>query len=126
MYRNIVADALSRIREVNMLSFTEITSDLYDHLRGKYPNDSYFAKYWARVEPGIDTTTSSKESFHIANGLLYRNGKSVFQICLRSKREFFLNAMMHPPQGTLEYIVHSFSSPLNFIGLRCVLTYIAM
>ena len=23
-------------------------------------------------------------------------GRSVFQICLRSKREFFLNAMMHP------------------------------
>ena len=35
----------------------------------------YFAKYWARVESGTDTTTSSKESFHIANGLLYRNGK---------------------------------------------------
>ena len=53
-------------------------------------------------------------------------GRSVFQICLRSKREFFLNAMMHPQQGTLEYIVHSFSSPLNSIGLRCVLTYITM
>ena len=68
---NIVADALSRIREVNMLSFTEITSDLYDHLQGKYPDDSYFAKYRARVESGTDTTTSSKEYFHIANGLLY-------------------------------------------------------
>ena len=53
-------------------------------------------------------------------------GRSVFQIFLRSKREFFLNAMMHPQQDTLEYIVHSFSSPLNFIGLRYVLTYIAM
>ena len=72
---NIVADALNRIREVNMLSFTEITSNLYDHLQGKYPDDNYFAKDWARVESGTNTTTSSKESFHIANGLLYRNGK---------------------------------------------------
>ena len=72
---HIVADALSRIREVNMLSFTEITSDLYDHLRGQYPDDSYFPKYWARVESGADTTASSKESFHISNGLLYHNGK---------------------------------------------------
>ena len=38
---NNVANALIRIREVNMLSFTEITSDLYDHLQGKYPDDSY-------------------------------------------------------------------------------------
>ena len=42
---NTIIDELSRIREVNMLSFTEITSDLCDHLRGKYPNDSYFSKY---------------------------------------------------------------------------------
>ena len=56
-------------------SITKITSNLYDHLQGKYPDDGYFAKYWARVESGTDTTTSSKEYFHIANGLLYRNGK---------------------------------------------------
>ena len=109
---NTVADALSRIREVNMLSFTEITSDLYDHLRGKYPDDSYFAKYWARVESGTNTITSSKEYLHIANGLLYRNGK----VCVPNL----------PQHGTLEYIVHSFSYPLNSISLRCVLTYIAM
>ncbi len=74
---NTVADALSRIHEVNMLSFTEIKSDLYDHLRGKYLDDSFFRKFWARAESGIDaiTTASSKGTFHIANGLLYRNGK---------------------------------------------------
>ena len=52
-------------------------------------------------------------------------GRSVFQICLSSKREFFFNAMMHPQHGILEYIAHSLSYPLNSIGLRCVLTYIA-
>ena len=67
--------ALSRIREVNMLSFIEITSYLYDHLWGKYPDDSYFGKYYARLESRTNITTTSKESFHIANGLLYRNGK---------------------------------------------------
>ena len=30
---NTVVDALSRIHEINMLSFTKIKSDLYDHLR---------------------------------------------------------------------------------------------
>ena len=56
---NTVIDELNRIREVNMLSFTEITSDIYDH------HDSYFAQYGARVESRID----------IANDLLYSNGK---------------------------------------------------
>ena len=42
---NTVADALSHIKEVNMLSFTEIKYDLLDHLRGKYLDDSYFSKY---------------------------------------------------------------------------------
>ena len=69
---NTITDALSHIREVNMLSFIEITSYLYDHLRGKYLDDNYFAKYWTRVKFGTNITTTSKESFHIANGLLYR------------------------------------------------------
>ena len=42
---NTVVDALSCIKEVNMLSFTEIKSDILDHLRGKYLDDSYFSKY---------------------------------------------------------------------------------
>ena len=87
---NTVVDALSRIREVNMLSFTEISSDLYDHLRGKYPDDSYFAKYWTRVESGIDITTTSKESFHIPNGLLYRNGKFCVLDLPEVKKRIFL------------------------------------
>ena len=75
---NTVADALSRIKEVNMLSFTEIKSDLLDHLRGKYLDDSYFSKYWTKAESGLDADTStlpSKATFHITNGLLYRSGK---------------------------------------------------
>ena len=72
---NTIVDALSHIREVNMLSFNEISSYLYDLLWEKYPDDSYFAKYWTRVEFGTNITTTSKESFHIANGLLYHNGK---------------------------------------------------
>ena len=67
---NIVADALSHIREVNMLSLTKITLDRYGHLRGKYHEYIHFAKYWTRVECGTDITTTLKESFHIANGLL--------------------------------------------------------
>ena len=41
---NIVLDALTRIKEVNMLGFTEIKSDLLDHLQGIYLEDSYFLK----------------------------------------------------------------------------------
>jgi hypothetical protein len=74
----IVADALSRIHEVNMLSFTKLKSDLFDQLRGKYLDDSFFKRYWVRAESGIDAneiTKPSKSTFHIPNGLLYRNGK---------------------------------------------------
>ena len=46
---NTVADALSRIKEVNILSFTKIKFDLLDHLRGKYLDDNYFSKYWTKV-----------------------------------------------------------------------------
>ena len=42
---NTVVDALSHIKEVNMVSFTEIKSDLLDRLRGKYLDDSCFSKY---------------------------------------------------------------------------------
>ena len=42
---NTVADALSCIKEVNMLNFTEIKYNLLDHLRRKYLDDSYFSKY---------------------------------------------------------------------------------
>ena len=58
-----------------MLNFTKIIVDLYDHLRGKYPGDNYFGEYWARVESRTYITTPSKESFHIAYGLLYHTGK---------------------------------------------------
>ena len=71
---NTMVDALSLIKEVNMLNFIEITSNLYDHLQGKYHDDSYQI-YWARVESRTDITTPLKESFHIVNGLLHRNGK---------------------------------------------------
>ena len=59
-------------------SFTEIKSDLLDHLRGKYLDDSYFSKYWTKVEFCLDPNTStlpSKATFHITNGLLYRSVK---------------------------------------------------
>ena len=56
-----------------MLRFPENTSYLYGHLPGKYPDDNYFAKYWTRVESRTDITTTSKDSFYIANVLLYCN-----------------------------------------------------
>ena len=80
---NTVVDALSCIKEVNMLSFMEIKSDLLDHLRGKYLDDSYFSKYWTKVESSLDVDTStqpSKKTFHITNGLIYVVERSMFQI----------------------------------------------
>ena len=44
-FMNTFGDALGRIREVNMLIFTEVTLYFYDHLRGKYPNGKFSAKY---------------------------------------------------------------------------------
>ena len=60
---------------VDVLSLTKITLELYDHLRGKYLDDNYFAKYWRTVESITDITTTSKDSFHIANSMLYCTGK---------------------------------------------------
>ena len=96
---NIVADALSRIREVNMLSFTEITSYLHDHLRGKYREDSYFAKYRTRVESRTTITTTSKESFRIANGLVYRNGKVCVLDLLEVKKIILFECHDAPSTG---------------------------
>ena len=59
---NTVVDALSRIKEVNILSFTEIKSDLLDHLRGKYLDDSYILKYWTKAESGLDANTRTLPS----------------------------------------------------------------
>ena len=81
----------SRIREVNMFSFTEITSNFYDHLRGKYPNYRFVAKYWARVESSIDITTPSKGSFRIAKGLFYHNGKVCVTDLLEVKKRFWMS-----------------------------------
>ena len=41
---NTIVDALSLIKEVNILSFTEIKYDLLDHLRGKYLDNNYFSE----------------------------------------------------------------------------------
>ena len=41
----IVVDVVSHICEIIMLSFTGITSNIYDHLQGYYPDDNYFFKY---------------------------------------------------------------------------------
>ena len=74
-----VADALSHIKEVYMLSFKEIKSDLLDHVWAKYlDGHNYFSKYWTKVESGLDADTSTlslKATFHITNGVLYHSGK---------------------------------------------------
>ena len=78
---NSVADALSRIPEINALSFVEFNNDLFDLIRGKqkYLDDRTFSKFWKRAETGIDvdygTTSTPKNLYYVANGLLYRNSK---------------------------------------------------
>ena len=42
---NTIIDALSHICEVNLFTFTKITSNLYDHLQGTYHDDIYFGRY---------------------------------------------------------------------------------
>lgn len=49
---NSVADALSRIGEVNLLSFIEIRVDLYDSLRGLCETDNYFGGFGNRSIQG--------------------------------------------------------------------------
>lgn len=43
---NLVADTLSRIPMANLLSFTELKSELLDSLRGKCTHDLVYAAVW--------------------------------------------------------------------------------
>ncbi|MCO5572214.1 hypothetical protein L7F22_025966 [Adiantum nelumboides] len=54
---NRVADALSRIPEVNALSMAEISTDFYLSLRGLCRSDRHFGKLWNEVEKGLDSRT---------------------------------------------------------------------
>ena len=47
---NVVADALSRMPEINSLSFTELRSDFLDSLKGKCEHDQSYDKVWQAVE----------------------------------------------------------------------------
>ena len=47
---NVVADALSRMPEVETLSFTKIKSTLLDSLRGQYEHDQSYKDVWNTVE----------------------------------------------------------------------------
>ena len=46
---NIVADALSRMPEINSLVFTEIKSDFLDTLKGLCEHDEAYSKVWSHV-----------------------------------------------------------------------------
>ena len=126
---NTIADALSRIKEVNILSFTEIKSDLLDHLQEKYLDDRYFSKFWSKAESGNDaihSTTTSKVTFHISNGLLYRCGKVCVPDLPDIKGKILYECHDTPWAGHLEYTEHLFSSLPLFFGPRCDLTCINM
>ena len=44
---NVVADALSRMPQVNSLAFTEIKSEFLESLRGKCAQDESYEKVWS-------------------------------------------------------------------------------
>ena len=46
----MVADALSRMPEIESLSFTELKSDLLTSLRGKCEHDQVYGKVWNMVK----------------------------------------------------------------------------
>ncbi|MCO5562529.1 hypothetical protein L7F22_016156 [Adiantum nelumboides] len=86
---NKVADALSRILEVNALSMAEISIDFYLALRGLCCSDRHFGKVWNEVEMGGDSRIglgdpktqmsraeeTRQRQYSIQAGLLFRNGK---------------------------------------------------
>ena len=76
--KNQVADALSRLPEVNQLCFAEIQSDIYQSLIGLYESDSDFGRIWIQVLRGkgdTDQPTNIETEYSIPNGLLFRKGK---------------------------------------------------
>ena len=46
---NVVADALSRMPEVENLSFTVLKSDLLETIKGKCEHDPFYTKVWTMV-----------------------------------------------------------------------------
>ena len=62
---NIVADALSRMPEINALLFTELKSEFLESLRGKYEQDQSYAKVWSHVTMrGPSLSDGSESSTH--------------------------------------------------------------
>ena len=47
---NVVADALSRMPEINSLAFTEIKSEFLDSLKGLCEHDDTYSKVWRHEE----------------------------------------------------------------------------
>ena len=46
---NVVADALSRMPQLNSLAFTEIKSEFLASFRGQYAHDQSYEKVWSAV-----------------------------------------------------------------------------
>ena len=92
---NVVADALSRMPEINSLAFTKITSDFLDSLKGLCEHDKAYSKVWSHVKmrdpshsnaasvPGSSTPSSPPlsdelkrwKNFSIQSGYLLHKGR---------------------------------------------------
>ena len=60
---------------MNLLSFTEIQSDLFNSLKGLYSRDGFFGRIWNIVQAGTTPISVSLREYSIRNGLLFRKGK---------------------------------------------------
>ena len=66
-----MADALSRMPELNALLFTGLKSEFLESLRGKYKQDQSYAKVWSHVTMrGPSHSNSSVPSFSTNNSRL--------------------------------------------------------
>ncbi|MCO5607220.1 hypothetical protein L7F22_061413 [Adiantum nelumboides] len=100
---NKVADALSRIPEVNALSMAEISTDFYLALRGLCRSDRHFGKVWNEVEIGSDSriglgdpeTQTTRGQIWVI--YLCCGGSQPAEVHMRISFEGYVSISQHPP-----------------------------
>jgi hypothetical protein len=114
----VVADALSRMPEINSLAFTELRSELLDSLKGKCEHDQSYEHVWKAVErrdPSHsnssvdDTSTPSStltsdeltrwKNFSIEDGYLLHKGRVCVPSDSDTRRQILYECHDSPSAG---------------------------
>ena len=85
----MVADALSRMLEIESLSFIEIKSSLLDSLRNQYEHDQSFKEVWKSVLRRDPSPMDSAQS--VANDVTLTQASTATSDEMQQWKNFFIN-----------------------------------